>query len=97
MATAAAMAIAGQHLDEWDGNNMSKMMISLMATKMTINKKYNEGGWMGFSFSLWHCSGLRRIGGGPLLAGTNNGSSAALEDEDVEDDNIEDNGNKCGD
>ena len=97
MAMAAAMAIAGQHLDKWDGNNVSKTMISLMATKMTINKKYNKGGWMGSSFSLWHCSGLRRIGQGLLLTGTNNGSSVALEDEDMEDDDIKDNGNGCGD
>ncbi len=61
-------------------------MISLTATKTTINKKYGEGGWMGSSFPLRHCSGLRRIGGGPLQTGTNDGGGAALEDDNVEDD-----------
>ena len=41
MATAAAMvmAMAGQHVDEWDGNDVSKTMISLAAMKTTNNKK----------------------------------------------------------
>jgi hypothetical protein len=46
MATAAAMAIAIKHTDEWDCNGVLKMMISLMATKTAINKKYDEEGWM---------------------------------------------------
>ncbi len=92
MATTAAMAIAEQHTDEWDCNGLSKTMISLMATKMTINKKYNKEGWMGSSSPLRCCSGLRRIGGGPPLTGTNNGGGVASEDDDIEDD-----GNGCGD
>ena len=36
--------IAGQHTDEWDGNGVSKTMISLTAPMTTINKKYNKGG-----------------------------------------------------
>ncbi len=36
------MAMAGQHTDEWDCNGVLKTMISLMATKTTINKKYDE-------------------------------------------------------
>ena len=92
MATAAAMAIAGQHTDERDCNGVSKTMISLTATKTTINKKYDKGGWMRSSSPLRCCSGLRRIDGGPPLSGTNNGGGVALEDDDVEDD-----GNGCGD
>ena len=92
MATAAAMAIAGQHTDEWDCNGVSKTMISLTATKTTINKKYDKGGWMRSSSPLRFCSGLRRIGGGPPLTGTNNGGGVASEDDDVEDD-----GDGCGD
>ena len=92
MATAAAMALVGQHTDEWDCNGVLKMMISLTATKTAINKKYNEGGWMGSSSPLGCCSGLRTIGGGPPLMGTNNGGGVASEDEDVEDD-----GDGCGD
>jgi hypothetical protein len=92
MATSAAMAIAGQHTDEWDGNGVLKTMISLTATKTTINKKYDEGGWLGSSSPLRCCSVLRRMGGGPPLTGTNNGSGVALEDEDVEHD-----GDGCGD
>ncbi len=46
------MAIAGQHTDEWDCNGVLKTMISLTATKTTINKKYDEGGWMGSSSPL---------------------------------------------
>jgi hypothetical protein len=38
MATAAAMAI-GQRADKSDGNDVSTTMISLTATKTTINKK----------------------------------------------------------
>jgi hypothetical protein len=97
MATAVAIAIAGQHTDKWDGNGVSKMMISLMATKTTINKKYNKGGWMGSSSPLRCCSGLRRIGRGLPLTGNNNGGGVASEDEDVEDDDVEDNSNGCGD
>ncbi len=37
-------SIAGQHTDKWDGNGVSKTMISLTASKTTINKKYNKGG-----------------------------------------------------
>ena len=94
MATAAAIAMAGRLVDELDGNNMLKRIISMTATKTTINKKYK---WMGSTSSLQCCSGLRRIGGGLLLTGTNNGGSVALEDEDVEDDNVEGNGKECGD
>jgi len=47
MAMAAATAMAGQHADKWVGNDVSKTMISFTATKTTINKKYDEGGWMG--------------------------------------------------
>ena len=79
----------------WQG--VSKMMISLTAMKTTINKKYNKGGWMGSSSPLQCCSGLRRIGRGPPRMGTKNDSSVALEDEDMEDDNVEDNGNECRD
>jgi hypothetical protein len=92
MATSAAMAIAGQHTDEWDGNGVSKRMISLTATKMTINKKYNEGGWLGSSSPLRCCSVLRRMDGGLPLTGTNNGGGVASEDEDDEAD-----GDGCGD
>ena len=92
MATAAAMAIAGQHTGEWDCNGVSKTMISMTATKTTINKKYDEGGWMRSSSPLRCCSGLRRIDGGPPLTGTNNGGGVASEDDDVEDD-----GDGCGD
>ena len=62
------------------------MMISLTATKTTINKKYDKGGWMGSSSPLRRCSGLRRIGGWPLQTGTNNGGGVASEDDDMEDD-----------
>ena len=92
MATAAAMAIAGQHTDKWDCKDMSKTMISLTATKTTINEKYDKGGWMRSSSPLRCYSGLRRIGGGPPLTGTKNGGGVALEDDDVEDD-----GGGCGD
>ena len=92
MATSAAMAIAGQHTDKWDGNGVLKTMISVTATKTTINKKYDEGGWLGPSSPLRCCSVLRRMGGGPPLTGTNNGGGVALEDEDVEAD-----GDGCGD
>ena len=79
MAMSAATAMAGQRADEWDGNDMSTTMISLTAIKMTIDKKYNEGGWMGSSSSpLRRCSGLRSTN-------NNNGGGRELEDEDVED------------
>jgi hypothetical protein len=97
MATAAAIGIEGQHTDEWDGNGVLKTMIFLMTMKTTINKKYNKRGWMQHSSPLTCCSGLRRISGEPPLTGTNNGGGVALENEDVEDDNVEDNGNGCGD
>jgi hypothetical protein len=86
------MAIAGQLTDEWACNDVSKTTISLTATKTTINKKYNEGGWMGSSSHLQCCSGLGRIGGGPPLTGANNRGGVASEDDDVEDDS-----NGCGD
>ncbi len=92
MATAAAMAIAIKHTDKWDCNGVLKTMISLMATKTAINKKYNKGGWMRSSSPLRCCAGLRRIGGGPPLTGTNSGGGVASEDDDVED-----NGDGCGD
>ncbi len=38
---------AWRQANEWDGNGVSTTtMISLTATKTTINKKYDEGGWM---------------------------------------------------
>ncbi len=38
---------ACRQANEWDDNDLSMtMMISLMAAKTTINKKYNQGGWM---------------------------------------------------
>ena len=49
MATATATAMAGQRADEWDGDDKSMTMIFLTTTKTTINKKYDEGGWMGSS------------------------------------------------
>jgi hypothetical protein len=39
MATAAAMAMAGQHADKADGNDVSTTMISLTAIKTTIKMK----------------------------------------------------------
>ena len=76
---------------------MSKTMFSLTATKTTINKKYGKVGWMGSSSPLRCCSGLRRIGGGPPVTGTNNGGGVASEGKDVEDDYVEDDGDGCGD
>ena len=79
MAMSAATAMAGQRADEWDGNDMLTTMISLTAIKTTINKKINEGGWMGSSSSpLRRCSGLRSTN-------NNNGGGGASEDEDLED------------
>ena len=47
MAMTAATAMAGQHTYKWDGNNLSKTMISLTKKRMTtINKKYDKGGWI---------------------------------------------------
>jgi hypothetical protein len=58
MAMAVATVMAGQRADEWwDGDDVLMTMISLTATKMTINKKYDEGGWMGSSSPLRCCSG----------------------------------------
>ena len=38
---------ACRRANEWDGNDLSTTtIISLTATKTTINKKYDEGGWM---------------------------------------------------
>ena len=62
---------------------MSTAMISLMAMKMIINKKYNEGEWMGSFLPLQCCSGLRKIDGGPPQTDMNNGGGGALEDDDV--------------
>ena len=73
------------------------VMISLTETKTSINKKYGKGGWKGSSSPLRRCSELMRIGGGPLLRGTNIGGGVAFEDEDVEDDDVEDGGGRCGD
>ena len=79
MAMSAGTAMAGQCADEWDGNDMLTTMISLTAIKTTINKKNNEGGWMGSSSSpLCRCSGLRSTN-------NNNGGGGASEDEDLED------------
>ncbi len=44
MAVVAAMTMARQHTDKWNGNDLLMMMISLMASMMTNNKKYDEGG-----------------------------------------------------
>ena len=57
MAMAVATVMAGQRADEWDGDDVLMTMISLTATKTTINKKYDEGGWMGSSSPLRCCSG----------------------------------------
>jgi hypothetical protein len=52
MAMAVVTVLAGQRADEWDGDDVLMTMISLMVTKTTINKKYDEGGWMGSSSPL---------------------------------------------
>ena len=52
---------------------------------------------MGSSSPLQCRSGLRRIDGGPPLMGTNKGGDVASEDKDVENDDVEDNGEGCGD
>ena len=57
MAMAVATVMAGQRVDKWDGDDVLMTMISLTATKTTINKKYDEGGWMGSSSPLRCCSG----------------------------------------
>jgi hypothetical protein len=49
MPLAATMAMAGQRTDKWDSDNASRTtMISSIKMKTTINKKYDEGGWIRF-------------------------------------------------